>query len=89
MVSVNDVITAINGIPMLGYDTTIVANVLQSLPACVTMRFVKHGVEFVPAIARTQVCGMFGLTWVVVVRKILCLMIADQCVLFVVNVLLR
>ena len=55
MVSVNDVITGINGMPMLGFDTTVVANVLQNLPACVTMRLVKYGAEFVPAIARTQV----------------------------------
>ncbi|CAN0131795.1 unnamed protein product, partial [Ascophyllum nodosum] len=54
MVSVNDVITGINGMPMLGFDTTVVANVLQNLPACVTLRLVKYGAEFVPAIARTQ-----------------------------------
>lgn len=56
MVEVGDVITAINGQPMLGCDTSIVANALQTLPACVTLRLVKYGFDYVPAVANTQVC---------------------------------
>lgn len=56
VVEVGDVITAINGQPMLGYDTSVVANALQTLPACVTLRLVKYGFDFVPVVAQTQVC---------------------------------
>lgn len=63
MVEVGDVITAINGVPMLGCDTSIVANALQTLPACVTLRLVKYGFDFVPAVAQTQVCLCLVLCW--------------------------
>lgn len=56
MVDVGDVITAINGQPMLGLDTSVVANALQTLPACVNLRLVKYGFDFVPTVAQTQVC---------------------------------
>lgn len=55
MVEVGDVITAINGVAMLGCDTSIVANALQTLPACVTLRLVKYGYDLVPIVAQTQV----------------------------------
>lgn len=55
MVAVGDVITAINGMPMLGFDTSVVATVLQDLPACVTLRLVKYGFDYIPAVAQTQV----------------------------------
>ena len=57
MVYVGDVVTAINGVPMLGCGTSMVAIAVQALPACGTLRLVKHGVDFVvPAVARIQVC---------------------------------
>ncbi|CAM9761275.1 unnamed protein product, partial [Laminaria digitata] len=55
LVAVGDVITAINGLPMLGFDTGVVANVLQALPACVTLRLVKYGFEYIPTLAQAQV----------------------------------
>lgn len=58
MVEVGDVITAINGQPMLGCDTSIVANALQTLPACVTLRLLKYGFDYVPAVFNTQVCAV-------------------------------
>ncbi|CAM9554270.1 unnamed protein product, partial [Scytosiphon promiscuus] len=54
VVEVGDVITAINGEPMLGFDTSVVANALQTLPACVTLRLVKYGFDFVPVVAQAQ-----------------------------------
>lgn len=55
LVEVGDVITAINGEPMLGFDTSVVANALQTLPACVTLRLVKYGFDYVPVVAQAQV----------------------------------
>ena len=56
MVEVGDVITAINGQPMGGQNTSGVANALQALPACVTLRLVKYGFDFVPDVVVMQVC---------------------------------
>lgn len=57
----NDFITAINGQPVLGFDTGVIATALQGLPACVTLRLLKNADYYIPEVFETQVkpsrCG--------------------------------
>lgn len=54
-VAIGDLITAINGLPVMGCDTLLIANVLQALPACVTLRLTKYGAQYLQDLAMRQV----------------------------------
>lgn len=54
-VAIGDLITAINGLPVMGCDTRVIANVLQALPACVTLRLTKYGAQYLQKLLMRQV----------------------------------
>lgn len=54
-VAVGDLITAINGLPVMGCDTLVVANVLQALPTCVTLRLTKYAAQCFNELVMIQV----------------------------------